>query len=140
MWISKFYCSIEALFPESRCFIFLGSGPCKHPCWGGAYTPKVGQYMTVSKTWVQGNEAKLQLGCGGDGDEGKATQRGSGSFTHSSSQPLLSPRCVPGVVQGLGTEHEVRPNHELTSQTVSHGSSMGEEAVLDGESVTCVIW
>lgn len=31
--------------------------------------------MTVSKTWVQGDEAKLQLCCGGDGDEGKASQR-----------------------------------------------------------------
>lgn len=64
--------------------------------------------MTVSKAWVQGNEAKLQLGCGGDGDEGKANQGGNGSFTQSSSQSSLSPRCVPGVVQGLGAEHEVR--------------------------------
>lgn len=81
--------------------------------------------MTVSKTWVQGNETKLQLGFGGDGDEGKASQGGSGFFTHSSSQPSVSPRCVPGVVQGLGIEHEVRQNHEVTSQTVSPGSSVG---------------
>lgn len=48
---------------------------------------------------------------------------------------------MPGVVQGLGIEHEVGQNHAVTSQTVSHGrSSVGEEAVLDGESATRVIW
>lgn len=74
MWTSKFYCSIEALFPEYRCFIFLGSGACKHSCWGGEYTSKVGQYKTVSKAWLQGGQVKLQLGCGGGEDDGKASQ------------------------------------------------------------------
>lgn len=92
--------------------------------------------MTESKTWVQRDEAKLQLGCGADGDEGVASQGGSGSFIHLYSQHSLSPRWVPGVVQGLGIEHEVGQNHAVTSQTVSHGGSVGKEAVLDGESET----
>lgn len=59
---------------------------------------------------------------------------------HSFIQSALpEPPHVPGVVQGLGIEHEVGENHEVMSQTVSHGSSMGEEAVLDGESATCVM-
>lgn len=112
-WVTgniKFHFSIKALLLGYPYFIFLGSGPCKHPCWGGEYISKVSWYMNVSKTWVRGGGAKCSRAVTGEGNKSQA-KTGRKWVLHLSSQHLMSTDCVPGVIQGMSIKHEVEQNH-----------------------------
>lgn len=90
----KFHFSIKALLLGYPYFIFLGSGPCKHPC----------------KHWVRGGGAKCSRAVTGEGNKSQA-KTGRKWVLHLSSQHLMSTDCVPGVIQGMSIKHEVEQNH-----------------------------